>query len=86
MLVTGIKWETDGKPVEGLPDSEAVILWQDYEPEIEVALVLEELSDKYGWLILDCVIAEDTQWIKAQDPMWIEANTVRSIVNRGLWR
>lgn len=61
--VHSIEWDTDDEEV-ALPTELFVGLPNYYEiveglvPDDAIDLILDYLSDKYGWLVKDCIITE----------------------------
>lgn len=76
-VVSGIKWETDAKPIDGLPEA---VLVEIEDREVEDALegeepdwhclvdcILDAASEATGWCIEDCHITH-----QPQTPAWFE--------------
>lgn len=52
--VYGIKWDTDGQHVSGLPEVVVVDMDHEVDEEDGTDQVVNQVSDQYGWLIADC--------------------------------
>lgn len=51
IIVTNIKWNTDGEYIPELPTEVSMDKWTDDEEEI-LDCVADMLSDMYGWCVL----------------------------------
>lgn len=50
IIVTNIKWDTDGEDIPELPTEVALDKWTDDEEEI-LDCIADMLSDLYGWCV-----------------------------------
>jgi hypothetical protein len=63
--ISGIQWDTEGEDaaLADLPDHDTVSIARDFDigrgepvPDDAIDAVLDALSDRHGWCVLDCII------------------------------